>query len=173
MATIDFQFRFDEATDLHLLLTPGTDSFAFMAVDKTLDQMLGRIQQNVGRQLDEKMLPYFQAQAMNELIRERISEEMVERHHIVVTKEEIAKLLKQTPSLKLRVVGHTDGTGALDANMKLSQARGEAVVQALVGQYGIATSRLKGYGVGPLAPVASNATEEGRGKNRRVELVQE
>jgi outer membrane protein OmpA-like peptidoglycan-associated protein len=87
--------------------------------------------------------------------------------------EEIAKLLKQTPGLKLRVVGHTDGTGSLDANMKLSQARGEAVAQALVSQHGVAASRLKGYGVGPLAPVASNATEEGRGKNRRVELVQE
>ena len=57
--------------------------------------------------------------------------------------------------------------------MKLSQARGEAVVQALVSQHGIAASRLKGFGVGPLAPVASNDTEEGRAKNRRVELVKE
>jgi outer membrane protein OmpA-like peptidoglycan-associated protein len=87
--------------------------------------------------------------------------------------EEIAKLLKGEPSLKLKVIGHTDMTGSQDANMKLSQARGEAVVQALVTQYGIATSRLKGYGVGPLAPVASNDTEEGKAKNRRVELVKE
>jgi len=87
--------------------------------------------------------------------------------------EEIAKLLKQDPALKLKVVGHTDGTGQMDANMKLSQARGEAVVKALVGEYGIAAGRLKGYGVGPLAPVSSNDTEEGRAKNRRVELVKE
>jgi outer membrane protein OmpA-like peptidoglycan-associated protein len=87
--------------------------------------------------------------------------------------EEIAKLLRQAPSLKLKVVGHTDMTGSLDANMKLSQARGEAVVQALVAQHGIAASRLKGFGVGPLAPVATNDTEEGRAKNRRVELVKE
>lgn len=87
--------------------------------------------------------------------------------------DEIAKLLKQDPGLKLKVVGHTDGTGSHDANMKLSQARGEAVVQALVSQHGIAPSRLKGYGVGPLAPVATNDTDEGRAKNRRVELVKQ
>jgi OOP family OmpA-OmpF porin len=87
--------------------------------------------------------------------------------------EEIAKLLKQTPTLNLKVVGHTDMTGSMDANLKLSQARGEAVVQALVSQYGIAPSRLKGHGVGPLAPVATNDTDEGRAKNRRVELVKE
>jgi outer membrane protein OmpA-like peptidoglycan-associated protein len=57
--------------------------------------------------------------------------------------------------------------------MKLSQARGEAVVQALVSQHGITASRLTGYGVGPLSPVATNATDEGRAKNRRVELVKE
>jgi outer membrane protein OmpA-like peptidoglycan-associated protein len=87
--------------------------------------------------------------------------------------EEIAKLLKQEAGLRLKVVGHTDMTGAMEANLRLSLARGEAVVQALVAQHGIAASRLKGHGVGPLAPVASNATEEGRAKNRRVELVQE
>jgi OOP family OmpA-OmpF porin len=87
--------------------------------------------------------------------------------------EEIAKLLAQSPGLKLLVVGHTDMTGSLDANMKLSQARADSVVQALVSQHGVAPARLKGHGVGPLAPVASNDTEEGRAKNRRVELVKE
>lgn len=87
--------------------------------------------------------------------------------------EEIAKLLKKEPGLKLKVVGHTDATGSHDANMKLSQARGEAVVQALVSQHGIVPSRLKGHGVGPLCPVATNDTEEGKAKNRRVELVKE
>jgi outer membrane protein OmpA-like peptidoglycan-associated protein len=86
---------------------------------------------------------------------------------------EIAKLLQGDTSLRLRVVGHTDSVGVLDANMKLSQARAEAVVQALISKYGIGAGRLKGYGVGPLAPVASNDAEEGRAKNRRVELVKE
>ncbi len=86
---------------------------------------------------------------------------------------EIAKLLKKDPGLKLYVVGHTDSTGLLDANMKLSQARGESVVRALVADHGIAAGRLKGLGVGPAAPVASNDTEEGKAKNRRVELVKQ
>jgi len=87
--------------------------------------------------------------------------------------EQIAKLLAQDPALKLLVVGHTDMTGSLEANMKLSQARAESVVSALVAQHGVAAARLRGYGVGPLAPVATNDTEEGRAKNRRVELVKE
>jgi outer membrane protein OmpA-like peptidoglycan-associated protein len=87
--------------------------------------------------------------------------------------EEIAKLLKQDPGLRLRVVGHTDATGPLEANMRLSQARAEAVVQALAAQHGVAPARVKGHGVGPLAPVATNDTEEGKAKNRRVELVKE
>jgi hypothetical protein len=67
---------------------------------------------------------------------------------------EIAKMLKADPTLKLNVVGHTDNVGGMDSNMKLSMARGEAVVQALVARYGIAADRLKGYGVSSLAPVA-------------------
>ncbi len=84
---------------------------------------------------------------------------------------EIAKLLQADPSLKLYVVGHTDNTGAFDHNVKLSQARAAAVVNALVTQHGVAASRLTPFGDGPTAPVASNKTEEGRAKNRRVELV--
>lgn len=86
---------------------------------------------------------------------------------------EIAKLLKNEPGLKLNVVGHTDNTGVMDVNMKLSQARAEAVVQTLASKYGIAAGRLKGYGVGPLAPVAANDSEAGKSKNRRVELVKQ
>jgi OmpA-OmpF porin, OOP family len=84
---------------------------------------------------------------------------------------EIAKLLTTEPALKLHVVGHTDNVGALPHNMTLSKQRAEAVVNALVNDYKIAAARLIANGVGPLAPVASNAAEEGRAKNRRVELV--
>jgi OmpA-OmpF porin, OOP family len=86
---------------------------------------------------------------------------------------EIAKLMKNDPALKVYVVGHTDNVSSLDLNMKLSQARAEAVVQALVSKHGIAASRLLGRGAGPLAPVATNDTEDGRAKNRRVELVKQ
>jgi outer membrane protein OmpA-like peptidoglycan-associated protein len=87
--------------------------------------------------------------------------------------KEITKLLQQDNKLKLYVVGHTDNVGGLDYNMKLSQLRAEAVVKELVSKYKVDGSRLKGLGVGPAAPVTSNKTEEGRAKNRRVELVEQ
>jgi OmpA-OmpF porin, OOP family len=87
------------------------------------------------------------------------------------TLEQIAKLLKANPSLKLIVAGHTDGQGAFDYNVDLSRRRAAAVVAALVGEYGIAKDRLTPFGAGMAAPAASNATEEGKSKNRRVELV--
>jgi OOP family OmpA-OmpF porin len=86
---------------------------------------------------------------------------------------EVAKLLKSAADLKVYVVGHTDNVGGLEANMKLSQSRADAVTQVLVRDHGISASRLKAYGDGPYAPVASNDTEEGRAKNRRVELVKQ
>jgi outer membrane protein OmpA-like peptidoglycan-associated protein len=86
---------------------------------------------------------------------------------------EVAKLLKGDASLKVFVVGHTDNVAAFDLNAKLSQARAESVVLSLVTKHGIAAARLAGRGVGPLAPVASNDSEAGRAKNRRVELVKQ
>ncbi|MEA3312830.1 MAG: DUF4892 domain-containing protein [Caldisericota bacterium] len=87
--------------------------------------------------------------------------------------KEIAKLLQQNPELKLHVVGHTDNVGSLTYNMKLSQARADAVVTKLISKYNINAKRLEAHGVGFLAPVASNKNEEGRAKNRRVELVEQ
>jgi len=84
---------------------------------------------------------------------------------------EIAKLLTQEPGLKLHVVGHTDNVGGFEFNLGLSKRRADAVVAALTREYGIAASRLTPNGVASLAPVAVNTTEEGRAKNRRVELV--
>ena len=85
--------------------------------------------------------------------------------------DEIAKLLGQERALRLHVVGHTDSQGGLEHNLALSKQRADAVVAALVQGYGITPGRLTANGVAYLAPVASNATEEGRAKNRRVELV--
>jgi flagellar motor protein MotB len=86
---------------------------------------------------------------------------------------EIAKLLQQNRALKLLVVGHTDNVGTLASNMDLSKRRAEAVVAALTAKYGVPAARLNGQGAGPLAPVASNKSEDGRAKNRRVELVEQ
>jgi len=87
------------------------------------------------------------------------------------TLAEIASLLEQKPELKLGVVGHTDATGGMEHNMDLSVQRAEAVVEALVKSHGISGERLTPYGVGPLAPVANNEDEDGRARNRRVELI--
>lgn len=86
------------------------------------------------------------------------------------TLEQIVKLLKGDPKQQLFVVGHTDGVGQLEANVKLSNDRAAAVVKELVSR-GVEAGRLKAAGVGPWSPVASNRTEEGKAKNRRVELV--
>jgi outer membrane protein OmpA-like peptidoglycan-associated protein len=86
---------------------------------------------------------------------------------------EVAKLLEGDAGLKLFVVGHTDTVGNVDANLKLSQARAEAVMHALVRKHGVAAGRLRAFGAGAFAPVAPNDTEESRAKNRRVELVKQ
>jgi OmpA-OmpF porin, OOP family len=86
---------------------------------------------------------------------------------------EIAKLLTGSPNLKVFIVGHTDNVGGVDYNMKLSQARADAVVKALTTKYKVNPQSMKACGVGQLAPVAPNKTDEGRAKNRRVELVEQ
>jgi len=86
---------------------------------------------------------------------------------------EITKLLQQNRNLKLYVVGHTDNQGTLDMNMDLSRRRADAVAKVLTTKYSVAAVRLHPLGDGPSAPVTSNDTEEGRAKNRRVELVKQ
>jgi outer membrane protein OmpA-like peptidoglycan-associated protein len=86
--------------------------------------------------------------------------------------DEIAKLLTDNPALKVYIVGHTDMVGDAASNMKLSLARAQSVINALVSKHGIIASRLIAFGNGPYAPIASNKTDEGRAKNRRVELVE-
>jgi OmpA-OmpF porin, OOP family len=88
------------------------------------------------------------------------------------TLAEIVKLLQANATMKLHVVGHTDNVGTSAANMELSRRRAAAVVAALVSRYKIAADRLDSAGVGPFSPVTTNRTEEGRAKNRRVELVE-
>ena len=87
------------------------------------------------------------------------------------TRQEIAKLMTANPRLNLRVVGHTDNQGKPDYNLDLSRRRAARVMRELTTKYAIAASRLDSFGCGLYPPVASNDTEEGRAKNRRVELV--
>lgn len=84
--------------------------------------------------------------------------------------EEVVKLMQSEPGLKLRVEGHTDATGDAAHNRKLSLARAESVVKAITAKQ-IAADRLSAAGKGPDQPLADNSAEEGKAKNRRVELV--
>jgi OOP family OmpA-OmpF porin len=88
------------------------------------------------------------------------------------TLAEIGKLLASRPALAVYIVGHTDGVGTLDYNRRLSAERANSVVEALVARHGVARERVDAHGVGPLCPVAGNANEAGRARNRRVELVE-
>ena len=86
------------------------------------------------------------------------------------TLDSAAAALKAAPNLKIEVAGHTDNVGSSQANEKLSDERAKAVMAALV-KRGITANRLTAKGYGQSSPVADNRTEEGRAKNRRVELV--
>lgn len=87
------------------------------------------------------------------------------------TLDEIATLLRNDPGLRLSVVGHTDAKGGADYNRDLSRRRAASVLSALVGSYSIDAGRLDSRGAGAAEPVASNDDEDGRARNRRVELV--
>ncbi|MEM7501846.1 MAG: OmpA family protein [Pseudomonadota bacterium] len=84
----------------------------------------------------------------------------------------IAEYLQDNPERQFYVVGHTDAKGSFAYNRKLSTDRAQAVVDALRQAYNVAADRLEPHGIGPLTPVFSNGTDIGRGKNRRVELVE-
>ena len=83
----------------------------------------------------------------------------------------LAAWLAREPAAQIVLVGHTDAVGSLEANTGLSQRRAEAVVNLLASDYGGNSEQLQAAGAGYLAPRASNLTDEGRARNRRVEVV--
>ncbi|MFW6140907.1 MAG: OmpA family protein [Acidobacteriota bacterium] len=86
--------------------------------------------------------------------------------------KEIADFLNNHPDKKYFVVGHTDNTGDFESNMTLSENRAEAVKNALIQDYGVDSNQIEAHGVSSLAPVTSNSTEEGKARNRRVEIAE-
>ncbi len=83
----------------------------------------------------------------------------------------LSEWLKANPSTTVALVGHTDASGGLAANIQVSRARAQSVRERLVSRYGVPGTQVAAEGVGYLAPRAGNATEEGRQANRRVEVV--
>lgn len=84
---------------------------------------------------------------------------------------DLAAFLIADPARRVTLVGHTDAQGTLAANIALSKRRAAAVAERLVVEYGVAPEQIEAEGVGFLAPRASNASEEGRVRNRRVEAM--
>ena len=88
------------------------------------------------------------------------------------TVKEIATMLKSAPTLKISIEGHTDNVGTAASNLKLSEARAKSVMEAVV-KAGIAKDRLTSKGLGQTTPIADNRSDDGKAKNRRVELVKQ
>ncbi|MBV1868192.1 MAG: OmpA family protein [Marinosulfonomonas sp.] len=84
---------------------------------------------------------------------------------------ELAQFLNANPEKTVALVGHTDAEGSLEANIALSKKRATAVLRRLVADYGVPQGQLEAAGVGYLSPRSSNLTDEGRKKNRRVEVI--
>ncbi|MBW4961478.1 OmpA family protein [Sulfitobacter sp. CW3] len=87
------------------------------------------------------------------------------------TLERLAAFLKDQPTVRIALVGHTDSVGSLDPNIALSRSRAAAVRNRLIEQYGIPAAQIEAEGMGYLAPIASNLTPQGREANRRVEAI--
>ena len=85
--------------------------------------------------------------------------------------QELAEWLRANPARRIALVGHTDAAGSLEANTSLSKRRAESVEQRLVSDFKVSSAQIDALGVGYLSPRATNQTEEGRRKNRRVEAV--
>jgi len=79
-------------------------------------------------------------------------------------------LLDENEGMRIRIQGHTDNVGDVEANFKLSAQRAEAVKTALI-KLGVSTDRLEAKGFGESSPVASNDTKQGRALNRRTEFL--
>jgi OmpA-OmpF porin, OOP family len=88
------------------------------------------------------------------------------------TVKEIAAMLKAAPTMKVSIEGHTDNVGTAASNLKLSEARAKSVMDAVV-KAGIAKDRLSSKGLGQTTPIADNRSDDGKAKNRRVELVKQ
>jgi OmpA-OmpF porin, OOP family len=87
--------------------------------------------------------------------------------------DEMAKLMTAQKKLKVYIVGHTDNQGTLEANLLLSQKRADAIVAALAKDYKVDPKRMQARGTASFSPLMSNASEAGRARNRRVELVEQ
>lgn len=84
---------------------------------------------------------------------------------------DLSDYLTANPNRTVALVGHTDAVGSLEGNIALSKRRAASVMERLIAQYGVPPGQLRAEGMGYLAPIATNLTEDGRDANRRVEVI--
>jgi OmpA-OmpF porin, OOP family len=156
----------------------GRETYAAVLVSKSNDDIYAQLVVAVVGAMENKMVD---AGAMAKGLREKghialygiyfDTDKAVIKPESRPTLDEIAKLLQAQPQLNVFIVGHTDSQGTFEYNTDLSRRRAEAVAAELVKSYKIANTRLRTAGASFLAPIGSNATDDGRALNRRVELV--
>ncbi|MEJ8844713.1 OmpA family protein [Lacibacter sp. H375] len=101
-----------------------------------------------------------------------VNKDIIKKESFVIINQ-IGEALKSNPTLKIKIVGHTDGDGKPADNLSLSKRRAEAVSSYLINNFGIDEDRISTEGKGASVPVAANTTAEGKAKNRRVEFIKQ
>lgn len=101
-----------------------------------------------------------------------VNKDIIKKESFVIINQ-IGEALKTNPSLKIKIVGHTDADGKAADNLSLSKRRAEAVSSYLINNFGIDESRITTDGKGASVPVADNKTADGKAKNRRVEFIKQ
>ncbi|RXK58722.1 OmpA family protein [Lacibacter luteus] len=101
-----------------------------------------------------------------------VNKDIIKKESFVIINQ-IGEALKANPTLKIKIVGHTDADGKPADNLSLSKRRAEAVSSYLINNFGIDEDRISTEGKGATVPVAANTTPEGKAKNRRVEFIKQ
>ncbi|TRZ47984.1 MAG: hypothetical protein D4S01_11195 [Dehalococcoidia bacterium] len=172
---------------------PGDDEFVYLAAKKKVDNKDIYIVAYIANERGNLLVTFdaIEVQAMDDdlVTVKNISEDITSNGHIAIydihfdtgksdikpesadALKNIAEYLNAHSDKRFLIVGHTDNVGDFVVNLKLSQERANSVTNKLVTKYGVKAEQLKAYGDGSTAPVASNSTDEGKAKNRRVEIV--
>lgn len=173
---------------------PGDDEFAYLAAKKKVDNKDIYIVAYTANERGDLLVTFdaVEVQALEDdlVTVKNIAEDITSSGHIAIygiyfdtgksnikpesvnALKNIAEYLNNNTNKKFLIVGHTDNTGDFDTNMKLSTDRANSVTNELTTKYGVKTEQLKSVGDGSTAPIATNSSEEGKAKNRRVEIVE-